>query len=130
MAEKKINPFVKLGLELGPVILFFVMFGRLKDQTFTIAGGSYSGFIVTTAAVVALLIVTTGILWALTGGEMCVCDLAGLLEASESAVSHQLRLLRQLALVQNRRQGQVLYYRLADDHIQTLVRTALEHIRE
>ncbi len=63
-------------------------------------------------------------------GEMCVCDLAGLLEASESAVSHQLRLLRQLALVQNRRQGQVLYYRLADDHIQTLVRTALEHIRE
>ncbi len=70
------------------------------------------------------------ILWALTGGEMCVCDLAGLLEASESAVSHQLRLLRQLALVQNRRQGQVLYYRLGDDHIQTLVRTALEHIRE
>ena len=70
------------------------------------------------------------ILWALTGGEMCVCDLAGLLEASESAVSHQLRLLRQLALVRNRRQGQVLYYRLGDDHIQTLVRTALEHIRE
>ena len=70
------------------------------------------------------------ILWALAGGEMCVCDLAGLLAASESAVSHQLRLLRQLALVRNRRQGQVLYYRLSDDHIQTLVRTALEHIRE
>ena len=70
------------------------------------------------------------ILWALAGGEMCVCDLAGLLAASESAVSHQLRLLRQLALVRNRRQGQVLYYRLGDNHIQTLVRTALEHIRE
>ena len=67
MAEKKINPVLKLGLELGPVLLFFVMFGRLKDQTFTIAGGSYSGFIVTTAAFVALIIVTTGILWALTG---------------------------------------------------------------
>lgn len=67
MAEKKINPVLKLGLELGPVVLFFVMFGRLKDQSFTIAGGTYSGFIVTTAAFVALIVVTTGILWALTG---------------------------------------------------------------
>jgi intracellular septation protein len=67
MAEKKINPFVKLGLELGPVILFFVMFGRLKDQTFTIAGTAYSGFIVTTAAFILLIIVTSGILWKLTG---------------------------------------------------------------
>ena len=70
------------------------------------------------------------ILWALAGGEMCVCDLAALLGASESAVSHQLRLLRQMALVVNRRQGQVLYYRLGDAHIETLVRTALDHIRE
>lgn len=67
MAERKINPVLKLVLELGPVVLFFVLFGRLKDQTFTIAGGSYSGFIVTTAAFVALIVVTTGILWALTG---------------------------------------------------------------
>ena len=70
------------------------------------------------------------ILWALTEGEMCVCDLAALLESSESAVSHQLRLLRHLALVSNRRQGQVLYYRLNDDHIQSLITMALEHIRE
>ena len=70
------------------------------------------------------------ILWALNQGEMCVCDLAALLESSESAVSHQLRLLRQMALVSNRRQGQVLYYRLNDDHIHTLTHLALEHIRE
>lgn len=70
------------------------------------------------------------ILWALKEGEMCVCDLAALLAGSESAVSHQLRLLRQMSLVRNRRQGQVLYYRLNDDHIHTLIHIALEHIRE
>jgi len=70
------------------------------------------------------------ILWALNQGEMCVCDLAALLEGSESAVSHQLRLLRQMALVTNRRQGQVLYYRLNDEHIHMLIEMALEHIRE
>jgi ArsR family transcriptional regulator, lead/cadmium/zinc/bismuth-responsive transcriptional repressor len=69
-------------------------------------------------------------LWALGHGEMCVCDLAAHLECSESAVSHQLRLLRQMALVSNRRQGQVLYYRLNDDHIHTLIHMALEHIQE
>lgn len=70
------------------------------------------------------------ILWALGEGEMCVCDLAALLASSESAVSHQLRLLRQLALVANRRQGPVLYYRLNDDHIHSLIHIALEHLRE
>lgn len=70
------------------------------------------------------------ILWALKEGEMCVCDIAALLDSSESAVSHQLRLLRQMSLVRNRRQGSVLYYRINDDHIQTLINIALEHIRE
>lgn len=70
------------------------------------------------------------ILWALSTGEMCVCDLAALLECSESAVSHQLRLLRQMALVSNRRQGQILYYRLNDEHVGALIRLALEHVRE
>jgi len=70
------------------------------------------------------------ILWALGAGEMCVCDLAALLTSSESAVSHQLRLLRQMALVNNRRQGQVLYYRLNDDHVHTLIHQALDHVRE
>lgn len=70
------------------------------------------------------------ILWALGHQEMCVCDLAALVGSSESAVSHQLRMLRQMALVKNRRQGQVLYYRLNDDHVHTLIHVALEHIRE
>jgi DNA-binding transcriptional ArsR family regulator len=70
------------------------------------------------------------ILWALTEHELCVCDLAATLGASESAVSHQLRLLRSLRLVANRREGVVLYYRLADEHVARLIRLALEHVRE
>ena len=70
------------------------------------------------------------ILWALTERELCVCDLAATLGASESAVSHQLRLLRGLRLVANRREGVVLYYRLADEHVARLIRLALEHVRE
>jgi len=70
------------------------------------------------------------ILQALEGGEMCVCDLAALSRASESAVSHQLRVLRQLKLVSNRREGPVLYYRLNDNHITELIGTALSHLRE
>jgi DNA-binding transcriptional ArsR family regulator len=70
------------------------------------------------------------ILMALEQGEMCVCDLAAFLEISESAVSHQLRMLRQMSLVANRREGPVLYYRLTDAHVSQLVLVALEHIRE
>ncbi len=70
------------------------------------------------------------ILWALRQGEMCVCDLAALLRVSESAVSHQLRLLRTLHLVSNRRDGVVLYYRLNDEHIEQLLQVALIHGRE
>lgn len=70
------------------------------------------------------------ILMALSHGEMCVCDLAAFLGISESAVSHQLRLLRQLYLVANRRDGPILYYRLNDGHIDELMSVGLEHIRE
>nr|MBF0223274.1 winged helix-turn-helix transcriptional regulator [Desulfobulbaceae bacterium] len=70
------------------------------------------------------------IIWALTTAEMCVCDLAAYLGVTESAVSHQLRTLRQLQLVANRRDGQVLYYRLDDDHMGKLVNLAMEHVRE
>ncbi len=70
------------------------------------------------------------ILWALDREEMCVCDLAQFIGVSESAVSHQLRLLRQLHLVVNRREGPVLYYRLDDDHVGSLIHLALEHLRE
>ena len=67
MADKKINPMLKLGLELGPIILFFIGFGRLKDKIFLINGTEYSGFIVLTAGFVALIMLTTAILWKLTG---------------------------------------------------------------
>lgn len=65
--EKKINPVVKMVLELGPIVLFFAGYVKFKDQTFDIMGGSYNGFILMTAAFVPLMVVTTGILWWLTG---------------------------------------------------------------
>lgn len=70
------------------------------------------------------------IAFALAEGEMCVCDLAAYLKLSESAVSHQLRLLRDLNLVKNRRDGQILYYALDDDHVFDFLRIGLEHVRE
>ena len=70
------------------------------------------------------------ILHALQQNEMCVCDLAGYIEVTESAVSHQLRLLRQLRLVARRREGPVLYYRLNDEHVSELLKVAQDHIDE
>ena len=70
------------------------------------------------------------ILLALRGDEMCVCDLAAFLCLTESAVSHQLRRLKDLGLVKNRRDGQILYYSLNDDHVAELIRVGLEHLRE
>lgn len=67
---------------------------------------------------------------ALGGGEMCVCDLAAFLRLSESAVSHQLRRLREHALVKCRRDGQVLYYSLDDEHVAELLKVGLDHARE
>lgn len=61
------------------------------------------------------------IIWALQYGEMCVCDLAVFLGVSESAVSHQLRLLRQLHLVTKRREGPVLYYSLENEHVSKVI---------
>lgn len=70
------------------------------------------------------------ILIALASQEMCVCDLAALLGVSESAASHQMRILRSKNLVKNRRAGQVLYYRLVDDHVMQLVDVARKHVKE
>ena len=67
MAEKDINPLVKTALELGPVLAFFVAYIALKDRVFTIGGTEYGGFIVATAALIPLLLLSTGILWKLTG---------------------------------------------------------------
>jgi len=70
------------------------------------------------------------ILDALSHGELCVCDLAALVGMSESAVSHQLRLLRNLRLVRARRDGRLMFYALDDTHIITLFRQGLRHVQE
>jgi DNA-binding transcriptional ArsR family regulator len=70
------------------------------------------------------------IVMALREGEMCVCDLAAFVNVTESAISHQLRRLRELALVKRRREGQILYYSLDDAHVACLLEVGLEHIRE
>ena len=62
--------------------------------------------------------------------ELCVCDLAALVGTTESATSHQLRLLRNLRLVRARRDGRMVYYRLDDDHIVRLLAQGLEHVSE
>ena len=70
------------------------------------------------------------IVMALRREEMCVCDLAALTGISESAVSHQLRRLKDLALVKTRRDGQVVYYALDDKHVVLLLDIGLRHVRE
>jgi DNA-binding transcriptional ArsR family regulator len=70
------------------------------------------------------------ILDALSGGELCVCDLSEVVGISESAVSHQLRLLRGLRLVRHRRAGRHIYYAIDDQHIVELLRQALTHVEE
>ena len=70
------------------------------------------------------------ILYALAQKELCVCDLAEVVGVTESAVSHQLRVLRALELVKYRRDGRVVYYSLADDHVRSLLAQGLEHAEE
>ena len=70
------------------------------------------------------------ILFALFEAEICVCDLAESLNMTQSAVSHQLRLLKQARLVNGRREGKQIIYYLADDHVRTIIAMGLEHINE
>ena len=70
------------------------------------------------------------ILYVLLMHEMCVCDLAGTLGISQSAISHQLRTLKQMDLVRSRRDGKTVFYSLADDHIKSILSQGLEHIEE
>jgi ArsR family transcriptional regulator len=70
------------------------------------------------------------ILDALSAGELCVCDIASLVGMSESAVSHQLRLLRGMRLVRPRRAGRLVYYAVDDQHILELLNQALTHVEE
>ena len=70
------------------------------------------------------------ILWALSCESMCVCDLAGLLGMTKSAISHQLKSLRLTNLVRYERQGKVVYYSLADSHVKGIFEKGFEHIME
>jgi len=70
------------------------------------------------------------ILWSLFFSEMCVCDMCAVLRMEQSAVSHQLRILKQSRLVKYRRDGKVVYYSLDDDHVKAIINQALEHVKE
>jgi len=70
------------------------------------------------------------ILYALSQSEMCVCDITNLLQMGQSAISHQLRVLKQMRLVKSRRDGKTVFYSLADGHIETILAQGMEHIDE
>lgn len=70
------------------------------------------------------------ILYALFEAEMCVCDIAQLLNMSSTAVSHQLRILKGSKLVRSRREGKNVFYALADDHVTAIINQGMEHIEE
>lgn len=70
------------------------------------------------------------ILYALFEEELCVCDIASLLGMSASAISHQLRVLKQASLVRYRRDGKTIFYSLADDHVRSIIGQGMEHIGE
>lgn len=71
-----------------------------------------------------------GIICALSQNELCVCDIARLLGMAQSAISHQLRLLRTAGLVRARRAGKSIYYSLDDDHVHSIFRCGLDHVTE
>ena len=70
------------------------------------------------------------ILYVLFEAELCVCDIAQTLNMTQSAISHQLKILKQSRLVKNRREGKQVFYALADDHVRTIIRQGREHIEE
>lgn len=70
------------------------------------------------------------IMWALDKSDMCVCDLASLLGMTKSAISHQLRTLRDANLVKFQKEGKLVIYSLADDHVKAIFEKALEHVLE
>lgn len=70
------------------------------------------------------------ILFLLSNEELCVCDIANMLEMNQSAISHQLRVLKQSQLVKNRRDGKQIYYSLADEHVKTILHQGLDHVLE
>ena len=70
------------------------------------------------------------ILYVLFEAEMCVCDIAEILNMTQSAISHQLKVLKQAKLVRKRREGKHIYYSLADDHVRTIIGQGMDHVNE
>ena len=70
------------------------------------------------------------ILYALSAQALCVCDIASVLDMTQSAISHQLRILKQMKLVKFRREGKTVYYSLADSHVETILNQGLDHVLE
>ena len=70
------------------------------------------------------------ILWALDAAEMCVCDIAVLLNMTQSAISHQLRILKNAQLVKYRKEGKVAYYSLDDEHVRQILDQGMTHLNE
>lgn len=70
------------------------------------------------------------ILFVLSSAEVCVCDLARVLNMTQSAISHQLRVLKQNKLVKSRREGKSIFYSLADGHVSTIIAQGRDHIEE
>ena len=70
------------------------------------------------------------ILYALSVNELCVCAISELLSMQHSAISHQLRILKEARLVDCRREGRTVYYRLADDHVKSMIDQGMKHISE
>ena len=70
------------------------------------------------------------ILYALFESELCVCDIAGVLSMTQSAISHQLRVLKQAKLVKFRREGKTVFYSLSDDHVRTIIGMGMDHLCE
>lgn len=70
------------------------------------------------------------ILFALLSSELCVCAISELLCMNQSAISHQLKVLKTARLVKNRREGKTIYYSLADDHVRTMIAQGFEHLSE
>lgn len=70
------------------------------------------------------------ILMALESEELCVCDIAAVMDMSQSAISHQLRVLKQSNIVKTRREGKVVYYSISDDHVKEIFDIAMVHVQE
>src|SRR4051794_9810528 len=113
----------------GPCDVFHLAPGRAAELKATLLPESSVGALAETFKVLGD-ITRVRMLDALSRSELCVCDLARLLGLSQSAVSHQLRLLRGMRLVRPRREGRMIFYTLDDQHIVRLFEQGLEHVEE